>query len=140
MPSLILRTATRPLSALILLFSVFLMLRGHNEPGGGFIGGLVAAGAFALILLSDGPDAARRALRVQPLRLVASGLALAAASGLVALAIGGAYLQGSWSNVVIPVLGGIHVSTVLVFDVGVYLVVAGMTSSILFGLAEERRA
>ena len=64
MNSLLLRTAARFLVTLLLLFSIFLLLRGHNEPGGGFVGGLVAAGAFALYGLASNVVEARRALRV----------------------------------------------------------------------------
>jgi multicomponent Na+:H+ antiporter subunit B len=137
MPSLILRTATRPLAVLILLFSVFLLLRGHNEPGGGFIGGLVASGAFALVLLSNGADAAERSLRIRPLLLVPVGLGIAALSGLPGL-LDGAYMLGQWGSPALPILGGIKPSTILLFDVGVYLLVIGMSTSILFGLSKER--
>ena len=59
---------------LLLLFSVFLLLRGHNEPGGGFVGGLVAAAAFALYVIAFGVERARQALLVKPLTLLGAGL------------------------------------------------------------------
>ena len=85
------RTATRLLMPLLLLFAVFLLLRGHNEPGGGFVGGLVVAAAFALYLVAFGVARARRALLVKPLTLIGIGLAMALVSGLPALA--------AWSTV-----------------------------------------
>ena len=70
--SLILRTATRLLMPLLLLFSLFELLRGHNEPGGGFVGGLLAAGSLCLYLLAHGPEATRRVLRIDPIRATVS--------------------------------------------------------------------
>lgn len=135
--SLILSTATRALSPLILVFSIFIMLRGHHLPGGGFIGGMVAGGAFALFMLSEGVDLARRAVSVPPHLLVASGLFIAMASGLVGLWQTGAFLTGIWWDLHLPLLGEVHLGTPLFFDIGVYLLVAGMTVMILFTLAEE---
>ena len=74
MTSLILRVAVRVLMPLLLMFSIFLLVRGHNLPGGGFSGGLVAASAWALFAIVYGAAAARRALRVDPLDLIAAGL------------------------------------------------------------------
>ena len=134
--SLILRATTRLLFPLTLVFSVFLLIRGHNEPGGGFVGGLTAAAAFALILASDGLDKARELLRVDPLVLVGVGLATALLSGVPPLFDGGAFLTGYWLDAKIPVIG--HLGTPLVFDVGVYLAVLGVVVAIVFELAEER--
>ena len=132
--SLILQTGTRLLQVLLLLFSVFMLLRGHNEPGGGFVGGLLAAGAFALYMLAYDVQAARRALRVNPLTLVGMGLLVAAASGTAALFAGRPFLAGLWHAKPIPGIG--KVSTVLVFDIGVYLVVVGTALLVVFTLAE----
>ncbi|MCL4818508.1 MAG: Na+/H+ antiporter subunit B [Vicinamibacteria bacterium] len=133
----ILRSATRLLLPLTLMFSVFLLVRGHNEPGGGFVGGLVAAAAFALVLLVQGRDAARDLLRVDPLSLVAAGLFTALCSGLPPLLAGGAFMTGAWLKTPLPVVG--KLGTPVLFDVGVYLVVLGIVMAILFALAEEER-
>jgi multicomponent Na+:H+ antiporter subunit B len=133
--SLIVRSSKRFLLPLMLLFSAFLLVRGHNEPGGGFVGGLIAATAFALVLLSDGLEAARRLLRVAPLTLVATGLTVALASGVPALLQGRPYMTGVWLGVPLPVVG--KIGSPVVFDVGVYLVVLGIVLTILFALAEE---
>ncbi len=134
--SLILRTTTRLLFPLTLVFSIFLLIRGHNEPGGGFVGGLAAASAFALVLAADGLEKARQVLRVDPLVLVGTGLALALVSGLLPLFDGGAFLTGLWLEAKVPVIG--HLGTPFVFDVGVYLAVLGVVVTIIFELAEER--
>ena len=134
--SLILRITSRVLFPLTLVFSIFLLIRGHNEPGGGFVGGLAAASGFALILASDGLEKARQVLRLDPLVFVGAGLAIALLSGLPPLAGGGAFLTGLWLDAKIPVLG--HLGTPFVFDVGVYLAVLGVVVTIVFELAEER--
>jgi multicomponent Na+:H+ antiporter subunit B len=131
----ILRSGARFLVPLMLLFSVFVLVRGHNEPGGGFVGGLVAATAIALVLLSEGLGDARRLLRVDPLALVAAGLLVALASGVPPLLRGWPYMTGLWLKVPLPVVG--KVGSPVIFDVGVYLVVLGIVLAILFALAEE---
>jgi len=134
--SLILRASTRLLFPLTIVFSVFLLIRGHNEPGGGFVGGLSAAAAFALVLASDGLDMARRLLRVHPLSFVGVGLGLALLSGAPPLFDGGAFLTGYWLESKLPVIGSL--GTPFLFDVGVYLTVLGVVTTIVFELAEER--
>lgn len=135
MESPILRSGARFLVPLMLLFSLFLLVRGHNEPGGGFVGGLVAATAFALVLLAEGRAAAERLLRWDPLAFVAGGLFLALLSGVPPLLRGRPFMTGLWLKVSLPVLG--KVGSPVVFDAGVFLVVLGIVLAILFALAEE---
>jgi multicomponent Na+:H+ antiporter subunit B len=137
MNSLILRTTARFLLTLLLLFSIFLLLRGHNEPGGGFVGGLVAAGAFALYGLASNVDEARKALRVDTRSLIGAGLLLAFASGAIGLLAGKPYLTGLWWEIDLFGVTRVDLSTPLLFDIGVYLVVLGVALMILFTLAEE---
>lgn len=134
MTSLILSTATRYILPLLLLFSVFLLLRGHNEPGGGFVGGLVAAAAFALYVIAFDVATARRTLGIDPRTLVGLGLLVALGSGLVSVLAGQPFMTGLWSSYTVPLLG--KVGTPLFFDIGVYLVVIGVTLTIIFALAE----
>lgn len=134
-PSLILRTTARLLMALLLLLSVFLLLRGHNEPGGGFIGGLVGASAFLLYALACDTGEARRILRVDPATLIPSGFAVALVSGLFAWLAGKPLLTGLWDKTPIPVIG--KLGTPLLFDIGVYLVVIGFVLTIIFNLSED---
>jgi multicomponent Na+:H+ antiporter subunit A len=129
--SAIFRTAARLLMPLLLLYSVFLLFRGHNEPGGGFVGGLVAAAAFALYGLAYGVRAARRALPVAPLTLLGVGLLIALASGVPAVLLGEPFLTAQWS------LGAVAAGTPMVFDTGVFLVVMGVVLMMVFTLAEE---
>lgn len=134
MTSLILSTAARYILPLLLLFSVFLLLRGHNEPGGGFVGGLVAAAAFALYAIAYDVATARRVLSVDPRTLIGLGLLVALGSGMVGLVTGQPFMTGLWSEYAVPILG--KVGTPLLFDIGVYLVVIGVTLTIIFALAE----
>ena len=136
MTSLLLCTATRLLMPLLLLFAVFLLLRGHNEPGGGFVAGLVVAMAFVLHAMSFGVPASRRILLVDPSRLLGSGLLLELASGLPALFQGRGFMTAFWTTVQI---GGstVHIGTPLLFDLGVCLVVIGVVLKIVFSLTED---
>jgi len=137
MTSLILSTATRFLLPLLLLFSMFVLLRGHNEPGGGFIGGLIAAAAFALHAIATDVRKARRTLRLDPQTLIAIGLATALASGIIALFYDLPFMTGLWVTLHNPWFEELKVGTPLLFDAGVYLVVFGVTLTIILALAEE---
>ena len=136
--SLILSTATRYLLPLLLLFSIFLLLRGHYEPGGGFVGGLVAAAAFALNVIAFGVPRTREILHLDPRVLIGAGVLMAAISGMFAWLLGNPYLTAVWLKQPWPVLG--KVGTPLLFDVGVYFVVLGVVLKIIFVLAEETEA
>jgi multisubunit Na+/H+ antiporter MnhB subunit len=128
-----LRAVSRPVTMLLVAMSVIVLLRGHNEPGGGFIGGLLAAAGFVVHALAFGPVPARRLLRTSPLTLLASGLLLAALSGVPGLVIDGAYMVGQWWGEMLS-LG--KFGTVLLFDVGVYLVVLGAVALVLLGVLD----
>ena len=138
MRSVILAAATRVVFPLLLLFSVFLLFRGHNEPGGGFVGGLVAATAYALLSLTGGVASARRVLPGRPELLVGTGLLLALASGLLSLAAGRPFMTGLWADFALPVVG--KPGTPGLFDTGVYVTVLGIVLLILFTLQEEDEA
>jgi len=127
----IFRTAARLLMPLLLMFSVFLLLRGHNQPGGGFVGGLISAAAFALYGIAFGVRRARQALLVSPLTLLGAGLLIALLSGLPAVLRGEPFLTAVW------VLRPVVIGTPALFDVGVFLVVAGVALMMIFSVAEE---
>lgn len=135
MNSIIVSAATRVLLPLLLLFSIFLLLRGHYEPGGGFVGGLVAASAFALYSIAEGVKKARELVPLKPHLMVIAGLAVALFSGIPGLICCGSFLKGVWAEDHIPVIGA--VGTPLLFDVGVYMVVLGVTTLIIFNLADK---
>lgn len=132
MSSLILSTVARLVVAMMLVFSVFLLLRGHNEPGGGFLGGLVAAIGLILYLVAEGTQALRAALRVDPRSVAFVGLATSLAAGLFGLVAGAPFFTGLWTTI-----GGYKVGTPVLFDVGVYLVVVGGVIALVLALEEE---
>jgi multicomponent Na+:H+ antiporter subunit B len=119
----------------LLLLSIYLLLRGHNDPGGGFIGGLVAASAYALFAIAHGVEPARQVLRIKPRILIAMGLTVAVASAGASLFIFRPFMTGLWSDISIASIG--KIGTPLFFDIGVYLVVLGVSLLIIFTLAED---
>lgn len=135
MTSSILQAAARVLMPLLLLFAVFLLLRGHNQPGGGFVGGLVVAASFVLYSIAFGVGAARRALLVDPATLLGSGLLVAFVSGLPGLLGGRPFMSAVWTTMSLGATA-VPVGTPLIFDVGVFLAVIGVVLTIVFTLAE----
>ena len=136
MNSLILRTATNYILPLLLMFSIFILLRGHYLPGGGFVGGLIAAVAFVLHMFAHGLDKTRELLVIHPGYLLPFGLSLALLSGFAPVFLTGEpFMTGVWMENPIPVIG--KVGSALFFDLGVYLVVFGVSLTILFTISEE---
>ena len=140
MNSILLYHWAHVLKAVMLLLSLMLLLRGHNEPGGGFVGGLLVATAFILQALAQDVASARSAVPVSPRNLIAGGLGIALASGLLGVLGGRPYLTGEWATFNLPVAGEVFLGTPLLFDVGVYLVVAGVVLAIAFAMMEDRHA
>jgi multisubunit Na+/H+ antiporter MnhB subunit len=135
MMSSILQTATRLLMPLLLLFALFLLFRGHNAPGGGFVAGLVVAAAFVLHAMAYGIAASRRALVVRPRVLLPIGLSVALISAIPALALGLPFMTGIWMTVGAGA-ASLAIGTPLVFDIGVFFVVIGVVLTIVFTLAD----
>ncbi|MEP3437421.1 MAG: Na(+)/H(+) antiporter subunit B [Hoeflea sp.] len=138
MRTVIFRSIAPFLTSLMVLFSIFVLLRGHNEPGGGFIGGLIAASALAIYGIACGVAPVRRAIYFHPMAIAAFGLFMSAGAGVLSVFAGVPYMSGLW---IYPHLFGVELalSSVLVFDVGVYLVVVGAISSIALALEERDR-
>ncbi|KKB76441.1 monovalent cation/H+ antiporter subunit B [Devosia soli] len=137
MNTVIFRTAAPLIVATMLVFSLYICLRGHNEPGGGFIGGLIAAAAIAVFGMASGVPAVRRALKVDPLAIAGFGVVLAGASGLLSLFTGSPFMTSIWlyldlGETTLPL------STPLIFDLGVYCAVFGTISSIALALESDR--
>lgn len=128
--SVMLRHAVRPLAGLLVLVSLVLLWRGHNLPGGGFIGGLVAAVGFILVVLTFGNYKARQLMWVRPTLLVGVGIACAVLAGLLGLLVGDDFLKGLWISFL-----GIPLGTPLLFDIGVFLTVFGSMMNMMQRLA-----
>ncbi|MFK7161747.1 Na+/H+ antiporter subunit B [Marinospirillum sp. MEB164] len=137
--TLILYAAARFLMPLQLIFSVFLLLRGHDEPGGGFIAGLVAAAAFTLYLFAFGSELTRDLMRIDPRTLIGWGLVIGTLSAFPALLNGEPLLTAQWWPILLP--GGVEVklSTPLIFDLGVYFAVIGTVMTFVVALAESEQ-
>lgn len=139
MRSLILRKVARAVLPVIILFAVYLLLRGHNAPGGGFIAGLVTAAATLLVALAFGSSWARERLAPIIRPAFGLGLLLAAVSGMLAMGIGDPFLTHYDFYMPVPGAGDVHLSTTLLFDIGVYLLVvasAAVTMSVFAEAAE----
>jgi len=126
----ILTTAARPLLVAALALSLWMLLRGHNEPGGGFVGGLLAAAGLVIVGLAEGTRALRRILPIRPPVLAGLGLLAALASGLIAMPWGAPVLVHLWGDFGIGAVT-LKLGTTLLFDAGVYLVVLGTILAVL---------
>lgn len=136
MKTIILRTASVYLLPLLLLFSVFILLRGHYLPGGGFVGGLVASISFVLHSFANGLEETKKILRIHPGFLLPIGLLTALLSGLLPVIMEGyPFMNALWMAEPFPAIG--LVGTPLFFDIGVYLVVLGVTLTIIFTITES---
>lgn len=137
MSSMILRTANGIIFPLTLLFALYMALKGHNFPGGGFIGGLIAAVALVLFRMSHGTDAMMRLMPVHPRVVVAVGLGIASLTGVVPLLFGEPMLRTAAPYVSFGFGDPVHLPSALAFDVGVLLVVVGVAVGMIVRLGEE---
>ncbi|MBN1206183.1 MAG: Na(+)/H(+) antiporter subunit B [Myxococcaceae bacterium] len=142
MNPVVLCTVARMMAPVLLLFSLVLTVRGHDSPGGGFVGGLLATAAFTLLLVAQPEELVRRRPRVDPTRLAITGLLVALGSGLPALFLGRPFLTGLWAQVPLPGGGALKLGTPQLFDAGVYLLVLGTAMAFILGLlhGEEEEA
>lgn len=135
--SVILETSVRLAFHTVLVFGLYLLFAGHNQPGGGFIGGLVAGSAFVLRYVAGGRAELRTAVPMDPGLLLGAGVLLATATGMGSWLFGADFLSSDYGTVVLPLLGDVKASTVLVFDLGVFLVVIGLVLTLLRTLGAE---
>jgi multicomponent Na+:H+ antiporter subunit B len=134
MHSLLLRTMMRLLMPLTLVFSLFVFARGHHLPGGGFVGGLVAAAALVLWILATGVGQARERFPTYPSRIAATGLGCALVAAVLPAAFGKEMLTSMWYKLPLPGGGYYKLGTTTLFDLGVYLVVVGVVLLFVFSL------
>jgi multicomponent Na+:H+ antiporter subunit A len=121
----------------LLVFSAYLLLAGHNQPGGGFAGGLVAGIAILLIWAAGGTAAVRAVLPFRSTLLMGAGLVVAAGIGFASLIPDLAFLESGYIELSLPLAGKVKVVSALVFDIGVYLVIVGMALGLIRSLGEE---
>jgi multicomponent K+:H+ antiporter subunit A len=130
----IMATLTQILLPLALLVAVFILLRGHNQPGGGFIAGLITAVALIVQYLANGTHWTHQRMPSDSHPLIAWGLAIAAGTGLASWWFGAPFLTSTYGHVHWPVVGDFELASAMAFDLGVFLVVVGATLMILLNL------
>jgi multicomponent K+:H+ antiporter subunit A len=138
--SLLFEVLSRPLLPLMLLVSAYLLLRGHNLPGGGFIAGLVTGTAVLIQYAAHGNAWVEERLPPRYTSVAALGIALATLTGLASLAFGAPFLTSTFGYLTWPVVGKFEVASAMVFDVGVYLAVVGVVLSILATIGRQHNA
>ena len=127
----------RLLLPLAMLVSLFFLLRGHNAPGGGFVGGLILATALLLQYVVGGTLWVESRLRIHPVNWITLGLLSAVGAGLAAWLTGAPFLTSLAWHATLPLLGEVHLSSVLLFDLGVYMLVIGATVLMLIAIAHQ---
>lgn len=132
--TLVLRVVTKAMVPVMAVYSVYLLVRGHDAVGGGFIGGLVAGAALVLQFFAGGGQTPRAASR--PLDLLGVGLLISVGYGLIGLLAGGSFLGGGVWYPAVPLLGEVKVAASLVFDLGVFLLVVAAVGAVLRFLGE----
>ncbi|MEX0887094.1 MAG: MnhB domain-containing protein [Phycisphaeraceae bacterium] len=137
MNSILLHTALKLIVPLGLLFGLFMAIKGHNEPGGGFIGGLIASVSLVIYRLSAGGDAFARLVPAHPRAIVMTGLLLALGVGVAPMLVGWPFLTSYHGYLALPGEARVHLTTVLIFDAGVLLVVIGSATGMILRLGEE---
>ncbi|NLJ11526.1 MAG: DUF4040 domain-containing protein, partial [Gammaproteobacteria bacterium] len=131
---MVLGMLARLILPLALLVSMYIFLRGHNEPGGGFIAGLITAVALILLQVAYGQRWVQTRMGVRLPNLAAAGVLIATATGLASLPLGYPFLTSAFAHINLPVIGEIEIASAMIFDLGVYLTVVGGTLLILSGL------
>ncbi|MFW5707832.1 MAG: MnhB domain-containing protein [Bacteroidota bacterium] len=137
MESIILQIAARHMRPILIGLSLVVLYRGHNEPGGGFIGGLMFGAAYILYAMGFGVEKTQKSTFIDPINLTAFGLLIAVASGLPAIMLGESFMTGEWVTLFKDTMLELKLGTPLLFDVGVYLTVAGMLKLVMFSIMEE---
>jgi multisubunit Na+/H+ antiporter MnhB subunit len=140
--SYILDAAVQSVFPLLLVFSIYLLFAGHNQPGGGFAGGLAASAGLMLVFLAGGTEAVHARAPIRGASVLGAGLLLAAIVSTLPLLVGAEFMESFIWEFALPVVGEVKLVSVLFFDTGVYLVVAGMTLQLLqaFGRDEPEVA
>ncbi|UOQ47729.1 Na(+)/H(+) antiporter subunit B [Gracilibacillus caseinilyticus] len=135
---LILRTMTVLISFILFGFAVNLFLAGHNAPGGGFIGGLMTSAAIVLMYMAYGERAMNKVLPFNYRTVLAIGLLIAIATAVGSFFFGEPFLSQTFDHFHFPFFGDIELATALLFDLGVYLTVIGVTMTIVLTISSDR--
>lgn len=134
-----LQTAAKILVFIIMIFSVYVLFAGHNNPGGGFIGGLITSSALVLLYLAFDLQSVRNIIPFRFNQLAAAGVLTAVLTGTVSLFLNVPFLSQTFKYVDLPFLGTTEVASALVFDLGVYMAVVGTTMTIITSISEDNK-
>lgn len=134
---LVLDVSIRLLYPSILVLSLYFLFSGHNQPGGGFVGGLTAAAGVSLRYVAGGVAAVRGSFRLQPWTILGSGLALSVGTAIVPILLGHTILEHGTLKAHPPLLGEVKATSALPFDVGVYLIVVGLVLMIFEAFGDD---
>ncbi|WP_430785761.1 Na(+)/H(+) antiporter subunit B [Virgibacillus flavescens] len=135
---LILRTTTSLIAFILFGFAIYLLLAGHNAPGGGFVGGLVTSGAIILMYMSYGLEAVDKILPVNFRTLIPLGLLIALSTGLGSFLFDVPFLSQTYGYFHVPIFGEIELATAMIFDIGVFVTVVGVTMTIILSIANDQ--
>ncbi|MEC5422596.1 Na(+)/H(+) antiporter subunit B [Virgibacillus sp. C22-A2] len=135
---IVLRTTTSLIAFILLGFAVYLLIAGHNSPGGGFVGGLMTSGAVLLMYMAYGIEAVKKMLPINFLTLIPIGLAIALGTGMASFLFGVPFLTQTFDYFTIPLFGEIELATAMIFDIGVYLTVVGVMITIILTIATDQ--
>lgn len=136
-PSAILDAGITVASGPILVFSIFLLAAGHNQPGGGFAGGLVAGVAILLAWAGGGTQLVRRIVPLRSSALMGAGLLISTVTALAPLLLGLGFLESGYVEFEVPAVGDVKLVSAVLFDIGVYLLVVGMSLALVRALGES---
>ncbi|MBP3951344.1 Na(+)/H(+) antiporter subunit B [Bacillus suaedae] len=134
----ILKTVTQLVTFIIIIFSIYVFLSGHHHPGGGFIGGLMTAAAFVLIGLAFDIETVKKIIPIDFKLISATGMLIAVLTGIGSFVFDANFLSHTFDYFHLPLLGETELATAVLFDIGVYLVVIGITLTIIFTIGEDQ--
>jgi multicomponent Na+:H+ antiporter subunit B len=134
MNSVILQIASKYVKWILVFFALIALYRGHNYPGGGFIGGLLVGLSVIFNSFAYDVKSTKTALKIQPERYIALGLLLILLSILPGLFQKQYFMAGVWTSIPIPLLGNLKLGTPLLFDIGIFLAIVGVTLLFFFTL------
>ncbi|MEI3604783.1 Na(+)/H(+) antiporter subunit B [Pseudogracilibacillus sp. SE30717A] len=135
---LILRSTASLITFILLGFAVYLLLAGHNSPGGGFVGGLTTSAAILLMYMAYGEKTVRKIIPVDFIFFIPLGLLIATLTGLGALLFNVPFLTQTFGVFHLPFIGEIELATAMLFDLGVYFTVFGTTMTIILTIARDQ--
>ncbi|WP_010649146.1 Na(+)/H(+) antiporter subunit B [Oceanobacillus massiliensis] len=136
--NMILQTTTSLIAFILLGFAVYLLLAGHNSPGGGFVGGLMTSGAILLLYMAYGIETVKKMLPVNYTMLIPIGLLLAVGTGIGSFIFNVPFLSHTFGYFTFPVFGEVELATAMLFDFGVYFTVVGVMMTIILTIADDQ--